>query len=579
MISSHLRRRNRVSEDDAEALTVALAASPGSAAATRALARNQHRVLRDACASGDAEEISRILELYGAPGCAGVLPALAARNYAAMAAAFMSGDAAVVSPLLAAHGPPGCAAIARFLPKLWEAHAFRKWRWSPPSSATAEAVAAAYGPPGAPQTLANLASRKHAALRNAGSQRMVTALVRAYGGAGAPALREALASGVPSKRVGEGGVLYDVLYGMVYGPYVPDDEGWVALFDAFGAAPGSDAMLAVLAVRDHELLRHSPGGAMTKALVEAYGGPGCAAVVEGLRAGNHAALLAACAPLRTLAKLNALVEAYGGPGCAAVVEGLSAGNHAALLRSARDRATMDEGPTVFRRLVAALLAAYGAAAQEGLAAGGHAALLAACTTQFKQDPVCRPGERRQHLVVDALLAAYGGGPGSAAVLAALTAGDHAALRAAFMLEDDGRVVEALLEAYGGDAALLAALAATNAVALVSIFRHRTQQLIIDAYGQHGREALLAALQSVRMYQCRLAAGGAGGSAARDVAHHGDAPGARGYAQDLDRRRRECAREWSRSPVPREGRERRERRVRERERERGWQRRAPWRRPW
>jgi hypothetical protein len=441
-----LRQRRRVSIEDEELVEAALGAPPGSAAAIQALATADHAALRRACGSAGAERVRRILAHLGPPGSAAVMAALAAGGDGvdAVAAAAMSGNADVVAVVLAAHGLPGCAAVAS---------SARRAIWSgcETNPAIAETLVAAFGPPGAPATLANLAFGGHRALLAARCAHTVKVLVTAYGGPGAPALRKALAGD-------EGRLLLSS---------TAVAETWLALFDAFGAAPGSADMLSVLRFDDHALLR--------------------SVVARSTREGSG-----------RLAKLEAVLEAYGAQGCAAVLTALAAGDHAVLLAAARGRSPTDDGLAHHRRAVAAVLRHYGpagcAAVLEGLAAGGHAALLAACTTE----PIFnfwQTGERRQHLVVEAVLEAYGGGPGSAAVLAALIAGNHAALRASFEIRDKSHVMQVLLQHYGppGCPSVLAALAATDAVVLIDAFLRHHEVALIAAYGRAGRRALLAAL--------------------------------------------------------------------------------------
>jgi hypothetical protein len=77
--------------------------------AREALAADDHRALRTACASdtpGSLEVLRLLLDEYGEPGCDAVLAALAARGHGALGAACFYGSAPAVALLAAAYGSP-----------------------------------------------------------------------------------------------------------------------------------------------------------------------------------------------------------------------------------------------------------------------------------------------------------------------------------------------------------------------------------------------------------------------------------------------------------------------------------------
>jgi len=260
----------------------------------------------------------------------------------------------------------------------------------------AQALLSAFGPPGSAAALAGLANGGHAVLRAATHPPIIRALANAYGGPGAPAMLSA----VPAA---------DMLTACLRASFARDDT-FRALLDAFGAAPGSGTMLALLAAGNASFPSHALlMGAVTtgsmeqfSAVLQGYGEPGCAAAQAALAAGGHAALLAACT-LRTRndpegnrrARLEVLLDAYGGgPGSAAVLEALTAGDHAAL-RAACGSSGL--GGACSRHVVEALLEAYGAP-------GGRPILLEGLAAA---DPVGRLGDSCGDSCEAAVIAAYG----------------------------------------------------------------------------------------------------------------------------------------------------------------------------
>jgi len=121
------------------------------------------------------------------------------------------------------------------------------------------------------------------------------------------------------------------------------------VLDAYGA-PGSPALVEGLSAFNHRTLlymqshiRHAVYDGYGYVLsmyrplhlvLHAYGAPGCDAVVAGLRANKHKALVYACRN-HDLDDMRMVIAAYGPPGCPAVLEALSVNNHEPLIQACK----------------------------------------------------------------------------------------------------------------------------------------------------------------------------------------------------------------------------------------------------
>jgi hypothetical protein len=223
-----------------------------------------------------------------------------------------------------------------------------------------------------------------------------------------------------------------------------------------------------------------------EAVLAAIGPPGSPAVLAALSTDDHALLRAACPLMGRLAHaVPPLLRAYGeSEACAAVMSALDDSDRATSLMNACYSG--HAGATV------ALLGAYRRAgrAHEVLEAGGHIALCLAADSNKPEGAE----------IVRLLLAEYGE-PGSDAVLAALAAGGHHALRGA-CANGSARAAALLAAAYGppGCAALRATLVERDRTVLMELFsatihcrRSNRDRLASQAEYDAALAALLAAL--------------------------------------------------------------------------------------
>jgi hypothetical protein len=216
------------------------------------------------------------------------------------------------------------------------------------------------------------------------------------------------------------------------------------------------------------LLRNCPAHVLEAALA-AIGPPGSAAVLAALSHGDHSLLREACRRRRPDA-VAPLLRAYGDSpdACAAAVRILSLSSVLQLACYRGDAET-----------AAALLAVYRRAgrAHEALAADDHWAL------RYTGYPD-----------ITALVLAEYGEPGSDAVLAALAADGHGALRSACKY-GRSRSVALLAAAYGppGCAALRKAVADENGLVLMDIFFEHCRRSNRDRLAAY--DATLSALLS------------------------------------------------------------------------------------
>jgi hypothetical protein len=172
-----------------------------------------------------------------------------------------------------------------------------------------EAALAAVGPPGSPDALAALAHGDHALLRAACTLAQVMAippLLRAYGES-----PDALASMARALAANDIALSRFIFTG--------NAGAFSALLGAYRRAGRAHEALAV---GDHSALRLSIGHPeIMRMLLAEYGEPGSYAVVAALAARDHGALRGACYDGRAQAAAL-LVTAYGPPGCAALQEAL-----------------------------------------------------------------------------------------------------------------------------------------------------------------------------------------------------------------------------------------------------------------